>query len=45
MKKLYECGVCRVAYESKKMAEKCEEYCGNKHACNIEIIGHRIKEK
>ena len=42
-KKAYQCNDCKLLYEDKKWAEKCEAWCLANHACNLEITKHRIK--
>lgn len=44
-KKIYQCEECKLLYNEKKWAEKCEEWCKKYHTCNITITRHRIKEK
>jgi hypothetical protein len=44
-KKIYQCEECKLLYDEKIWATKCEEWCKNNHTCNIEITKHRIKEK
>ncbi|GIU70398.1 MAG: hypothetical protein KatS3mg002_1634 [Candidatus Woesearchaeota archaeon] len=40
---LYQCEECFLFYDSKEIAKKCENFCKNNHACNIDIIKHAIK--
>ncbi len=39
---LYVCEVCGLAYEEKKWAEKCQEWCQEHESCNLEIIEHAV---
>ena len=43
--KLYQCPECKLWYEDKKWAEKCEAWCKEHHTCNIEIISHAEEQK
>ncbi|MBI5158588.1 hypothetical protein HY992_00530 [Candidatus Micrarchaeota archaeon] len=40
---LYSCDACKLVYEEKRWAEKCEEWCSARHSCNVEIIKHAKK--
>lgn len=42
-KKYFQCEECSFYYENKKLAEKCEKWCKEKHSCNIEITKYAIK--
>ena len=37
------CEECKFAYAERVWAEKCEQWCREKHSCNIEITKHAIK--
>ena len=42
-KKTYQCEECSFDYKEKEWAEKCEAWCKEHHACNIEITKHAIE--
>jgi len=44
-KTVYQCEVCGFHYEQKEMAQKCEEWCGKRYSCNIEIIKYAIENR
>lgn len=44
-KELYQCEECGFHYESKELAEKCEEWCKEHHSCNLEITAHAEENK
>jgi hypothetical protein len=44
-KECYRCEECGFYYREKEWAEKCEAWCGQHHACNLEITAHAISEK
>lgn len=44
-KKLYQCKVCGLHYESKELAKRCDEFCREHHACGLDIIKHSVEEK
>ncbi len=41
-KTLFVCEVCGFAYEERSWAELCEKYCGEHHACNLEVTQHAV---
>jgi len=41
--KYYICEECKLKYEGKKIAQKCEKWCKKHKSCNLEIIEHAIK--
>ncbi|MBI2650871.1 hypothetical protein HYX01_00160 [Candidatus Woesearchaeota archaeon] len=41
--KFFQCEECLFYYNDKKMAEKCEKWCKEKHSCNMEITKHAVK--
>lgn len=43
-RKYYECEECKLVYEDRKWAEKCEKWCKKNKSCNIEITKHAIKK-
>lgn len=44
-KKVHRCQECGLHYEDKKQAEKCEAWCREHRACNLEIISQAIENK
>ncbi len=40
----YECEECRLLYEDKRWAEKCEKWCKKHKSCNLNITKHSIKK-
>ena len=42
-KDYFMCEECNMYYETKELAEQCEKYCNEKHACNMEIIKHAVQ--
>ena len=42
-KHYYLCEACDMCYRDENVAEKCEKYCNEKHACNMELIKHSVK--
>ena len=43
-KKYYECEACNMMYyESKEMAQKCEDFCNKYKSCDLEIIKHAVE--
>ena len=42
-KEYYYCKDCKLIYEDKSWAEKCEKWCKYNQSCNIEITKHSIK--
>jgi len=43
-KKYYKCEECGFVYKDKIWAEKCEEWCKERHTCNVKIIIHAEKQ-
>lgn len=41
--KVYICERCDMAYKTREMAEKCEEFCGKYNSCSLDITKHAIK--
>ncbi len=39
-KTLYTCQECGMAYKEKEWAQKCQAWCHEHHACNLEIMEH-----
>ncbi|MBI2580740.1 hypothetical protein HYV85_02930 [Candidatus Woesearchaeota archaeon] len=44
-KAYYICGECGFAYETKELAQKCEDWCREHHSCSLEITKHAINLK
>lgn len=42
-KMLYQCPECKLWYEEKEWAEKCEAWCKEHKSCNIEITSHAVE--
>ena len=42
--KYFQCEECGFKYQEKEWAEKCEAWCQEYHACNLEIIKHAIQQ-
>lgn len=42
-KKYYQCEACKMYYETREIAQKCEDFCNKNNACNIEIIRHAVE--
>lgn len=38
----YQCEACGFVYEEKAWAEKCQQYCEEHQACNLEITQHAV---
>ncbi len=41
-KVIYQCEDCKLIYENKEWAKKCEEWCFEHHNCNISIASHKL---
>ena len=41
-KTYYQCEICKFYYKEKKWAEKCEEFCKEHKACDVEIAKHAV---
>ena len=42
-KKTYQCDNCKLYFEDKEWADKCQAWCDEHHTCNVEITKHRIR--
>ena len=42
-KTLYLCEECGFAYESKELANKCQNWCDEHHSCNLEITKNAVQ--
>ncbi len=41
-KECYECEECKLLFEDKILAEKCEAWCKKNNSCNLEITKYKI---
>ncbi|MBI2176417.1 hypothetical protein HYU40_03675 [Candidatus Woesearchaeota archaeon] len=41
-KSYYVCQECGFAYETRELAQKCEEWCTKHHSCSLEITKHAV---
>lgn len=41
-KKLFACDECKFLYETEELAKKCEDWCREKHSCNLDITKHSV---
>ncbi len=41
-RRLHMCEECGLAYESRDMAEACEDYCSTQQSCSMEITRHAV---
>ena len=41
----YACDECSFAYETKELAQKCEDWCKKHHSCSLEITKHAVNLK
>ena len=39
----YKCEECDMYYETFELAERCEKYCSERHACNMELIKYAVE--
>lgn len=44
-KKLFQCPICKLHYDSVLWAKKCEEWCSNHNSCNLAITTHAIERE
>ena len=42
-KTVYLCEICNFAYETKELAQQCEDFCKKNNACSIEITKEAIR--
>jgi len=42
-KSYYQCEICLFYYETKEMAQKCEDYCKKYKSCSLEITKHAVQ--
>ncbi len=42
-RKFYQCEDCKLLYEDRIWAQKCEKWCKKTNSCNLEITNHAIK--
>lgn len=43
-KTIFVCEACGFGYETKEMAQKCEDYCNKNHSCSLEITKLAIRK-
>ena len=43
-KEHYYCEECKLVFEDKNWAEKCEEWCKENNSCNMQVTSHSIKK-
>lgn len=41
-KEFYQCEECKLYYKTKEIAKRCEDFCREKKACNLEIIKYAV---
>ena len=41
-KTYYMCEACDMYYESKEIAQKCEDFCNKYKSCNLELIKYAV---
>ena len=44
-KTYFMCEECLMYYKAKELAQKCEDFCRENHACSIEITKHAVELK
>jgi len=37
------CEMCDMVYDSKELAQKCEDWCKKYKSCNLDIIKHAVE--
>ena len=42
---LYQCSICKLHFETKILADQCDDWCLNYKSCNMEIAGQSIEAK
>ncbi len=42
-KKLFVCAECGMKYRNEEFAKKCENYCRENQACNLDIVKHSVE--
>ena len=43
-KKYFQCKICKLIYENKNMAEKCQKWCEKYKSCNLAITKSAVKK-
>ena len=43
--KYFMCEECLMYYKTRELAQKCEDFCRENHACSIEITKHAVELK
>jgi hypothetical protein len=41
-KTYYQCEICKFYYETRKLAQKCEDFCKEHSSCSLEITKHAV---
>lgn len=44
-KPYHQCEICQMYDETRDLAERCQKFYNEKHACNTQIIKHAVKVK
>lgn len=44
-KAYYACEECGFAYETRELAQKCQNWCREHHSCSLEITKHAVNLK
>ncbi len=44
-KNYFQCSICKFYYETKDLAQKCEDFCKKHNSCSLEITKHAVKIK
>lgn len=42
-KTYFKCEACDMYYETRELAQKCEDFCDKNKACSTEITKHSVK--
>lgn len=42
-KTYYQCEICKFYYESRDLAQKCEDFCKEHNSCSLEITKHAVQ--
>jgi len=42
-KTYYQCEACGFYYESREMAQKCEDFCNKYKSCSLELTKHAVQ--
>ena len=44
-KAYHTCEECGFSYETRELAQKCEDWCSEHHSCSLEITKHAVNLK